>query len=187
MFGILAAGQGGVGRAVARNLAWLRASKGVVAILSLPYLAIATRTLSVTNFGRFALIVGAAQALTALVTFEMWQVIVQYGTRHVHNGDDRALAALLRGCAAIDAISAALGVAAAAVVLAFWHDELGIGTTLHRATLIYAAAQLFSIRSTPIGILRMRDRFSLAALVDGVTPVVRLVGAGLVAVFHPTV
>lgn len=187
MFGIFAAGQGGVGQAIARNLSWLLASKGVVAILSLAYLAIATRTLGVTNFGRFALIVAAAQALTAFVAFETWQVLVQYGSRHVQSRDNRALAALLRGCAAIDAVSAVLGVAAAAVILAFWHEELGIGATLQRATLIYAAAQLLSIRSTPIGMLRVRDRFSLAALVDGVTPVVRLVGAALVAIFHPTV
>ncbi|MGN6622487.1 MAG: lipopolysaccharide biosynthesis protein, partial [Sphingomonas sp.] len=46
-------------RAAARNLGWLLASRGVLAVLSLVYLGIATRTLGVYNFGRFALINGA--------------------------------------------------------------------------------------------------------------------------------
>lgn len=163
------------------------ASRGVVGVLSLGYLALATRSLGITDFGRFALITGAAQALTTLVAFQTWQILVQFGTRHVQEGNDRALAALLRACAVLDAGSALLGVGAAAVILVIFHDDLGINETLLNATLIYAAAQLLSIRSTPIGMLRMRDRFSLAAAIDSVTPVVRLIGAGLVAWLHPTV
>ncbi len=53
---------GGV-RAVLANLGWLLASRGVLAVLSLLYLGIATRTLGLADFGRFALVTGAAQAL----------------------------------------------------------------------------------------------------------------------------
>ena len=55
--------QGGPMRAIARNLGWMLASRGVLAVLSLVYLAIVTRTLGVAGFGRFALITGASQAL----------------------------------------------------------------------------------------------------------------------------
>lgn len=184
--GAIGAG-GGIGRRVARNLGWLFASRGVAAVLSLAYLAIAARSLGVTNFGRFALIVGAAQVLTTLVAFETWQIIVQFGSRHLRNRDGPGLATLLRGCAVLDAAGAVLGLLLAALILARWHDELGISETLHRATLIFAAAQLLSIRSTPLGILRLHDRFSLAALLDSVTPLVRFAGAVAAAAFHPTV
>lgn len=171
---------------VIRSLGWLLASRGVLAILSLFYLAIITRTLGVTGFGRFVLITGAAQALTTLISFQTWQIIVQYGTAPVRTGDESALGRLYRGCARLDAASAVVGMALSAAILSVWGEALGIGPTLQRATLILTVIQLISIRSTPLGILRLRDRFSLAALAESATPVVRLSGAAAVALIHPT-
>ncbi|MEG8052665.1 hypothetical protein QP185_04385 [Sphingomonas aerolata] len=83
-------------RSAARNLGWLLASRSVLAILSLFYLGFATRTLGVVDFGRFALITGAVQALTTFVGFQTWQIIVQYGVQPLHDGDSPRLARLFR-------------------------------------------------------------------------------------------
>jgi O-antigen/teichoic acid export membrane protein len=45
---------------------------------------------------------------------------------------------------------------------------------------------LISLRSTPLGILRLRDRFPLAAAADSATPTLRLIGAVAVWIVHPT-
>lgn len=177
---------GGV-RAIARNLSWMLASRGVLAVLSLVYIAIVTRTLGVSNFGRFALIVGASQALATLVGFQTWQIIVQYGTAYVHSGDEARLSKLVRACGLLDLGSAVAGTLLAAVVIYNWGEALGVREVHARATMLFTVAQLLSIRSTPLGVLRMRDRFSLAALADSVTPLVRLVGAALAVVIKPTV
>lgn len=177
----------GVFRAAARNLGWLLASRSVLAILSLFYLGIITRALGVTGFGRFALITGAAQALATLVAFQSWQVVVQYGVGPLARHDETALARLFRGSALLDLASAVVGSLCAVVILELWSEALGIGPTLKRATLIFAIVQVLTIRSTPLGILRLRDRFSLAALADSVTPVARFIGAILVWLIHPTV
>lgn len=171
---------------VAHNLGWLLAGRGVTAVLSLVYLAIVTRTLGVTDFGRFSIIVGASQVLTTLVGFETWQIIVRFGSAHRAAGDRDRLGRLLRACTALDGVSAVVGVGVAAGILSLWGEMLGIGPTLWRATFIFTVVQLLSMRSTPVGILRLSDKFSLAALADSVMPIVRLVGAGLVAVIHPT-
>lgn len=174
-------------RAVMRNLGWLLASRGVLAVLSLLYLAIATRALGVTGFGRFALITGAAQALAGLVTFQTWQVVVQYGVGPLQDGDEGALGRLFRASALLDGASAVVGTMLAALILWTWGEAFGIGPTLQRATLIFVVVQLLTIRSTPLGILRLRDEFRLSAFADSVTPVSRLIGATSVALFHPTV
>lgn len=178
--------RGGLG-GIVRNLGWLLAGRGVTAVLSLGYLAIATRTLGVTDFGRFSIIVGASQVLTVLIGFQTWQIIVRYGTAHHAAHDEDRLARLFRGCALLDAGTAVVGTALAGVILARWGAMLGIGPTLRWATFWFTVVQLLSIRSTPLGILRLFDRFSLATLADSATPVARLVGAGLVALLHPTV
>lgn len=177
----------GMFQAAMRNLGWMLASRSVLAILSLFYLGIATRSLGVTGFGRFALITGAAQTLATLVAFQSWQVVVQYGVRARATGDAPALGRLYRGVAYLDAATALVGVGLAWVILEIWGEALGIGATLKRATLIFAVVQLVTVRSTPLGILRLNDRFALAALADSVTPVVRFLGAIAVWLVHPTV
>jgi O-antigen/teichoic acid export membrane protein len=172
---------------VARNLGWMLASRGVLAVLSLVYLGIVTRTLGVAGFGRFALITTAAQALAVFVGFQTWQIVVQYGVKHVAEGNDHALARLLRACGLLDIISAILGAAAGAAILYFWHDAFGIKPGLMRDTMIFLVVQLVTIRSMPLGILRLRDRFAVAAIADSVTPVMRFIGAFFVALVVPTV
>ncbi|USU07807.1 lipopolysaccharide biosynthesis protein [Sphingomonadaceae bacterium OTU29MARTA1] len=188
--------QGGPMRAIARNLGWMLASRGVLAVLSLVYLAIVTRTLGVNGFGRFALITGASQALATVVGFQTWQIIVRYGTQHLgaadrdpgqKDSDALRLARLFKACGLLDLASAVVGVVLAAIIIRTWGEALGVRPVHARATMLFTLAQLLSIRSTPLGILRLRDRFSFAAAADSVTPVMRLVGAVVAAVFLPSV
>src|SRR3546814_7767311 len=79
----------------------------------------------------------------------------------------------------LDVLSAGVGIGLAILILAVWGGDFGITPDLMRATLLFAVVQLITIRSTPLGILRLRDRFSLSALADSMTPLVRFVGAGL--------
>ncbi|RZM26151.1 MAG: lipopolysaccharide biosynthesis protein, partial [Sphingomonas sp.] len=144
------AGTTGIFRAAARNLGWLLASRGVMAILSLFYLGFATRTLGVVDFGRFALISGAAQALATFVGFQTWQIIVQYGVEPIQHGDTPRLARLFRLSAILDLCSALVGAVLTVGILFAWSDGFGIPPNLMRDTLIFAVVQLITIRSTPL-------------------------------------
>ena len=174
-------------RSAARNLGWLLASRSVLAILSLFYLGFATRTLGVVDFGRFALITGAVQALTTFVGFQTWQIIVQYGVQPAQDGDTPRLARLFRLAARLDLSSAILGALLTVGILQTWANAFGIPRDLMRYTLVFAVIQLLTIRSTPLGILRLRDKFSLSALADSMTPVIRFIGAGAAMLFDPTI
>lgn len=174
-------------RAAGRNLGWLMATRGVVAVLSLIYLGTATRTLGVTDFGRFALITGAAQAIATIVGFQTWQIVVRYGVDHVNSGNEAALGRLLRLCVLLDAGCAFLGALVSAAILLIWGDSFGISRDLMVATLGFVFVELITIRSSPVGMLRLRDKFSLAALADSTTPVVRFLGAIAAALLMPTV
>ena len=172
--------------AVMQNFGWMLASRGLAAAFSLVYLAIVTRSLGVTGFGKFALITGAAQLLSNLLAFQTWQIIVQYGVEHAERRDEQRLARLYRAALLLDMVSAVAGIAASIVILHFFAGALGLKDTLSRATLIFNIIMLVSLRSTPLGILRLRDRFSLAAAADSAEPTMRLIGATLVGLVHPT-
>ena len=59
----------------------------------------------------------------------------------------------------------------AGFLLLSWPDELA------RLGLLYCFVALLSVRSTPVGLLRLHDRFGVGAAADAVTPVVRFAGA----------
>lgn len=176
----------GAAKSVSKNFGWLMASRGVGAVFSLIYLAILTRELGVEDFGSFALITGAAQFLAILLTFETWQVIVQYGVHHLERDDETRLARLYRGALLIDVLSAIVGMGLAAVILYYFAEALGLKPTLARATLIFIIIMLVSLRSVPIGIMRLRNRYSLAAAAESTTPTLRLIGTVAVWFIHPT-
>jgi O-antigen/teichoic acid export membrane protein len=174
------------GRAL-RNVGWLLTAKVVGAVLSLVYLALATRTLGVAKFGEFALILGTAQAAAALVGFETWQVLVRFGMAHLHHGRQDALRRLVHFCLALDAVAALAGCAIAAAALLVMRAHFGWSAALTRDAFLFCCVLLLSIRSTAIGILRLHDRFAKSAIADVVTPVARFAGALVVVQEVPTV
>lgn len=168
-----------------RSFGWMAASKALAAVFSLIYLAIITRSLGVSGFGRFALITGSAQLLASLLAFQTWQIIVQYGVNHLENNDKVRLARLYRAAVVLDVVSAVTGIAAAATILYFFADQLGMTETLARATLIFNIIMLLSLHSTPLGIMRLHNRFSLAAAAESAMPTLRLIGAFIAWYVHP--
>lgn len=169
------------GRAL-RNVGWLLGGKGVGAVLSLVYLALATRSLGMQRFGEFMLIVSIGQAAAALVGFQTWQIVVRYGMGHLAAARTDALGRLVRFCAALDLAAAVVGCGIAGVALLVMRARFGWSTELTWEALAFCIVVLLSIRSTAVGVLRLHDRFATGAASDSVTSIVRFAGA-IVAVF----
>lgn len=170
-------------RRALRNVAWLLTGKGIGAVLSIVYLALATRSLGVEAFGTFTLILGTAQAVAALVAFDTWQIVVRFGMAHRENGDGGALARLIRFCLALDIGGALVGIAIAAVALWLMQAHFAWPTRLAWQAFGFSVVLLLSVRSTAVGILRLHDRFAVGAAADAVTPIARFTGA-LIAVWQ---
>lgn len=170
-------------RRALRNVGWLLTGKGLAAVLSIVYLALATRSLGVQQFGVFTLILSTAQAVAAFVGFQTWQIVVRFGMAHREAGRSDALGRLIRFCLALDVAGALLGIGIAAVALWLMQGHFDWSADRAREALAFAVVLLLSVRSTAVGILRLHDRFALGAGADSVTSIVRFVGA-LVAVWQ---
>lgn len=163
------------------NTGWLMGARGVNAVLSLGYLALATRALGLEGFGLFILAVTFAQAVTGLVSFQTWQAVVRWGQQRQTAG--RAVGFAL----ALDLLTIAAGMGAAALLLGLAGDWLPVPRELRWHTFGLTAVYLLAIRSTPTGILRLHDRYAKAAAADSVTSMVRAAGAAIAAFATPTI
>jgi O-antigen/teichoic acid export membrane protein len=172
---------------ILRNTGWLLGGKGVGAVLSLAYLAIVTRTLGVADFGRFALVLSAAQAIRTLVNFDSWQIVIRYGQTHLANDDKDALSRLFRFCILIDIGSAAVGCAVAGAAIALLGSTMDLSVDMAWQAFCFCAVMVFTIRSTPTGILRLFDRFDTGALAETMVPFGRMIGAVVALAAGPSI
>lgn len=156
------------------NTGWLMGARGFNAVLSLIYLAVATRTLGLEGFGQFILIVTFAQVLVGLVSFQTWQIVVHWGQRKETLADATGFAI------ALDILTIVVGLILAALLLEYGGDWLPIPVELRWPAFFFVVASFFGIRSTPTGILRLHDRFGRAAVSDTVIAIVRVIGCGVV-------
>ncbi|MES2172839.1 MAG: lipopolysaccharide biosynthesis protein [Pseudomonadota bacterium] len=183
-------GSGAAGDGFARILAntgWLLGGKGVGAVLSLAYLAIVTRTLGVADFGRFALVLSAANVIKTLVSFDSWQIVVRYGQPHLTDGNGDALNRVLRFCILIDLASAVAGGLIAAAIILLFGDLLAIGPDMGWQVWAFCMVMMVTIRSSPTGILRLFDRFDSAAFAETMIPVGRMIGAAVALAVMPDI
>jgi len=170
------------------NIGWLLGGRGFNAVLSLVYLALATRALGTVGFGHFALIVALGQAVTGLANFQTWQFIVRWGANGDGGSVDPEKAAEATGFAiALDFVSVALGLVLAGTMIVSAPYWLEIPGELLGLAFSYCAISLAAIRTTPTGILRLHFHYARAAGAEAVQPVIRALGAVLAFVFMPTV
>jgi O-antigen/teichoic acid export membrane protein len=174
-------------RRVGVNAGWTLLGKGFGGVLSIVYLALATRTLGLADYGRFSLVVAIAQGMAGFAGFQTWQLVVRYAMPAHLAGDDTHVERVIFFATLLDLAAALVGSALAYAVIAAFGTRLGLPPHLHGATFAFCFVLLLAVRSTPTGILRLEDRFRDATFVDSVTPGLRMIGAGLAALFAPDV
>ena len=168
-------------RRALQNTGWLMGARGINAVLSLGYLAMATRALGLESFGRFILVVSFSQAAAGLASFQTWQAVIRWGQRRETIPDAIGFAL------ALDLLAVAAGAIFAAALLALGGDWLPVPRELRIEAFALTLVTLLAIRSTPTGILRLHDRYAQAAGADSVTSMVRIAGAAIVLFAMPTI
>jgi len=171
-------------RRIFGNLARLLSGKAAAGVLSLAYMAIATRSLGPADYGVLILVHTYAMTVGGIVEFPGWHAIVRYGAQAVAENDRRRLGRLIAFAACVEMTGGALAVATAAILAPVLGPRLGWSPTAIAFALPYSLAVLASIRSTPAGYLQLLGRFDLLGWHNVVAPLVRLAGAAVVIATH---
>lgn len=174
-------------RRIGVNAGWLLLGKAFGGVLSIAYLALATRTLGLADFGRFALVVAIGQAIAGFAGFQTWQFVVRYGMKAQAADDHDGVERVIAFAAMLDVAAAVIGSLLALAAVVLLGGVLGLPPALRLPAWAFCFTILIAVRSTPTGVLRLDDRFRDAAVADSVTPLMRAVGAGAAALVLPTV
>lgn len=165
---------------VVANAGLLLGGRTVNAILGLAFMAIAGRALGAADLGVFVLIQAFGQFLGEVVKFQSWQTILHYGARPLAEGRVADFQRVLRFTLLLDAASTVLGVAVGVVGAFAFAGALGWGSDEAPAAALYMFSIAFMVSATPLGLLRLFDRFDVLAWQAGLISLIRVVG-GVVA------
>lgn len=168
--------EGPIRRAI-RNAGWLLAGKGTGGVFSLVYLALTARSLGAEEFGIFALILSYGQAVTSLAQFQSWQTVVRYGAQHEAAQEPGKLMRIIVFATLLDFGAAAVGTLLAIAGVYLIGGEFEWTASDKNMAALFCLSLLFGVRGAPTGVLRLFDRFDLAAYAETVLPTMRLIGA----------
>lgn len=178
------AGVGPILRRVVTNAGMLLGGRTVNAVLSLAYMAIAARALSVADLGILVLIQAFAQFLGEVVKFQSWQTILQYGTRALAEGRTTDFQRVFRFTLVLDLGSTALGIAVGVAGSILFAGRLGWTAEQAPAAALYMLTIAFMVSATPMGLLRLFDRFDVMARQAALIALIRVVGSGVCLLLH---
>jgi len=164
-------------RRIFGNLAWLLGGKAAAGLISLGYLLIATRALGPRDYGVLVLMHAYVLTIGSVFTLQVWQAIVRYGFRPLHEGRPHELVRLMRFTTMIEVAVGVLGFVIATTGAVFFGRRLGWSQQAVELAVPYSIAVLASVRATPGGLLQLVSRFDLLGWHHAVQPGMRMIGA----------
>lgn len=176
----------GILRRTFKNAGMLLTGRATNGLLSLATLSLMAHSLGIEQFGIIVLVQTYVLVLIAFATFQSWQAVIRYGAICLERKDVPAFQSLIKFTCILDVVGVlfgfALGYFLAPVVGPYvdWTPEV------IRYAQLYSFLILFTMVATPMGIMRLCDRFDLLAWQTVLTPFLRLVGvAGCALVDAP--
>lgn len=163
------------------NTGLLFSGQASSALVGLGAIWFTTASLGLTLFGILVAIQGFTRLVGNVMKFSTWEAVVKYGADDLARGDNDSFRRLIVFATLLDLGTAVAAFAACAglawIVLPLInvpHDHLWFA-------IFMSLGAFFTVSATPVGILRLFDRFGLLAAADPLGPLVRL---GLCALFY---
>lgn len=170
-------------RRVLKNSALLGSGKAAGAVLHLAGLALSARLLGPAAFGLLIIVRSYAQAISGIAKFQSWQALIRFGTVRAESGDREGFRDLVGFTIAVDAVTGLVAMVVAIVLVPWLGPWLGMSAETTYLVQIYCLVIPLTASATPTGVLRIFDRFDYLSWQSLVTPVVRLGGILIGALF----
>ncbi len=158
------------------NAGKLLSANVLAAATGLVVTVLTARALGPANYGILALVLVYQLTIGKLVTFNAWQAVIKFGSEALEEDDRQALRQLIKFGFCLDISSAIVGTVVAMVLAGPVVGLLGWDPSVRSLLVLYSVLILFGLTGTPIGILRLFDRFDLLSYTAILSAVVRLVG-----------
>lgn len=165
-------------RRLLMNAGKLLSANTISAGIGFAVTALTARALGPESYGVLALVLVYEKTFGKLVSFKAWEAIIKFGSDRLEEHDQAALRQLIKFGFCLDVSSAILGTLLAIALSGPVIDLLGWSQSIRALLVLYSVLILFTLNGTPVGILRLFDRFDLLSYGSVLSAGARLVGVG---------
>lgn len=159
------------------NTGFLISSRIINALCSFAYVAWAAHTLGLKTFGVLLLITTFVMLVSDMTHLQSWQTLLHYGAASFEARDRKRFMPVLGYCMRSDMISGLTGLVGGIAVIAIAGKPLLGWSAPERVDASWMMATVaFMNTGWSTGLIRLSNRFGLAALFDFVSTCVRTVG-----------
>jgi O-antigen/teichoic acid export membrane protein len=159
---------------VLRNAGIVLGGRGLNGLLGLGYMALTARALGASQTGALVMINAFAMLVGDLAKFQSWQTVLQFGAPALQSGGKARLQQVIRFSLMLDLASTAVGVAVAVAGALVFADKLGWGAEHRGEAAAYMLTIAMMVSATPIGLMRLFDRFAVLAQQTALVALIRL-------------
>ncbi len=170
----------GIFRRIFKNAALMLTGRATNGLLGLATLSLSARGLGLEQFGIFVLLQTYVLVIGATATFQSWQAVIRYGAICLENKNSSALQALVKFTTLLDIAGVVIGTTIGYFLVPIIGPHVGWSPEVITYAQPFCVIILFTLTATPMGLLRLFDRFDILAAQAVVTPAFRLIGIGLV-------
>jgi O-antigen/teichoic acid export membrane protein len=149
-----------IARRIRRNFGIVFGGNVAVAALGMITLALNARALGVAGIGVLALIMTIATTIDRVFAFQNWVPLIKLGSEALQARDSRRLSQLTIVSLLFDAFAAIAASLSAMLLVLLAGEKLGIPSNHIGPAAIYMAVLISGVSDTPIGLLRLYDRFA---------------------------
>jgi O-antigen/teichoic acid export membrane protein len=146
-----------------KNASVVFGGRTVTGLMGLASISLAARTLGAEQLGIFAMIQAYIVIADKLLNFQCWQAVIKFGADFLKQDKKENFKSLAKFCTILDFATAVIGTVLAAAIIYFFGNWKGWHEQTIYAVMIYSMQILFNLQGTPIGLLRLFDKFRLIA------------------------
>ena len=161
------------------NLLHVAGGNASAAAINAFVLVLMARMLGPAALGVFAMVESYGTLIDQVVRLETWQPLIRYGTQALEDHRSSRFLALVKLGILVDCAGAALAASVALVAVGPAGHLLHWDAATADLARWYCLAVLAGVSSTPIGILRVFDRFRQFAWLEPAAAIVRLAGVAV--------
>jgi len=128
------------------------------------------------GFGLVAMMYAFARMIGDLVDFQSWQIVLNYGARHLNMEERQKFGRVIAFSFMLDLLSGVMGSLCGMAIALSAAGLLGWPPAIRSIGVIYCLSIFFMSTATATGILRLFNRFDLLARQGVVATVIRVLG-----------
>jgi len=146
--------------------------------------ALTTRGLGIELFGILTITISYVEVMVNATKFTPWHALIKYGSEAFNQDQKSIFAGYIKQSLIFDGMSALLGFIITNSLINVFSDYFSLSSDMRSNIALYSLVAFLDLSGTPIGVLRLLNKFRYFMVQNFITATLGVIGAGIAYFFN---